>query len=116
MSNGSQPPQQLPGAYGFILSHGGRLGAALLAVSAIGHALVSFNVLPVDWFPRVEAIKSVAMAVAILGIVFHSKKATDLYVESEAEKRIANPALTAGPEPSSTVPAIQREIEKRMSR
>ena len=47
-----------------------------------------------------------------LAIGRSQKKATDIYVASEAEKRIENPALSN----TSDVPQIQREIESQQAK
>jgi hypothetical protein len=98
---------QLPGTAGFILVNGGVLGIGLLIVATAGHTLVGLKIFPAEWYPFIDAIKSGGMTVALVSYFRH-------YIESEAEKRIANPNLTVGPEPSSVVPAIQKEIEKQV--
>lgn len=87
-----------------------RLGVKAAAVLLIGAGLV--EILPVV-FPAyiVHGVVYVGAGVGLLAFGQRAKKAQDQFISSEAEKRIANPALPT----SSTVPAIQREIQTQLA-
>lgn len=68
-----------------------------------------------DWRDAVNSLGYLFLMLIPAGGAFASKKTNDIIVSSEAEKRIADPAMT-GPSatvPQSVVPAIAREIIKQ---
>ncbi len=74
-------------------------------------AQVALGIIHKSWDTIFQAVGYAGLLTAIGGAAFRAKKTTDILVASEAEKRIdpLHPTL-----PSSTVPAIQREIEKQV--
>lgn len=87
-----------------------RLGVKAAAVLLIGAGL--FEILPIV-FPAyvVHGVVYIGAGIGLLAFGQRVKKAQDQFITSEAEKRIASPTLPT----SSTVPAIQKEIETQLA-
>lgn len=91
------------------LAKGGKIGAVGLILSALGKMGGAFGFVSQKFAPIFSALDSLGLALAVGGIAFHAKAATDIYVKREAEKA----TQTMGAAASSVVPAIQREIFAR---
>lgn len=73
-------------------------------------AQIALGIIHKSWDTIFQAAGYAGLLTAIGGAAFRAKKTADILVSSEAEKRLDPIHPTA---PSSTVPAIQREIEKQ---
>jgi hypothetical protein len=91
---------------GLVEKFGAKMAGCLLILAGC------VTILPIV-FPVyiVYGIALVASGIALIAFGQKLKKASDQFVSSEAEKRIANPSLPS----ASTIPAIQREIEKKLA-
>jgi hypothetical protein len=84
----------------------GVIGGGLYFASQIALGIVHRS-----WDTILGALGYSGLLIAIGGTAFRAKKTTDIMVASEAEKRI-DPMTPHSP--ASTVPAIQREIDKQL--
>jgi hypothetical protein len=83
----------------------GVVGGAVYVGAQLGLGIIHRS-----WDTILQAVGYSGLLIALGGIAFRTKKTTDIIVASEAEKRL-DPMTPHSP--ISTVPAIQREIEKQ---
>lgn len=86
-----------------------RLGTVVAGICLIVGGVVW--ILPYFGIPAyiAQGFGMMGLGIAVIAFGKKAKKATDIYVASEAEKRITDPNLPTG----SVVPSIQREIDKQ---
>ena len=90
-----------------LLSRFGATGTGvIIALVGVSEFLPSFGV--PEHVAHGVAWTSIGIAIAVFGMKW--KQTDDRYVSSEAEKRILSDSLPA----TSTVPSIQREINKKL--
>jgi hypothetical protein len=90
-----------------VARNGTTLGAIGMAISAIGMMAIGFAAASPKWFPVCTGLQSLGTALMLIDNKIHTKAATTLYVNREAEK------IIAGDAPGSEIPAINRELTKR---
>jgi hypothetical protein len=93
----------------FMLSHITRIGVVGGSIYVI--SLFLDAILDHSLKEAVGALGYTGLLLIVYGAAYGSKKTNDILVSSEAEKRIESNTMAN----SSTVPAIQREIEKQLT-